>query len=116
MTKRSVAVDEYILGVSEESQAVMQELRQNVFDILPDVEELIYYNMPTFKYNGQPFMVYAEFKNHLSLITMRHSIPEKLKAELKGSKVTGTTIHFSAKKPISRELLEKIIAERLVEV
>lgn len=109
MNKRNPAVDEYIAKVAEKSQAVMQELRENIFDILPDAEEVIYYQMPTFKYKGKPFLVYAEFKTHLSLVTMRHSIPEKLKDKLAGYKIAGTTIHFSGNKPLTRELLEKII-------
>jgi uncharacterized protein YdhG (YjbR/CyaY superfamily) len=116
MNKYNPAVDEYISKVAAKSQAVMQELRENIFDIFPDVEEVIYYHMPTFKYKGKPFLVYAEFKNHLSLVTMRHSIPAKLKEELAVYKIAGTTIHFSDKKPLTRELLEKIIAARLEEL
>ncbi len=115
MKKYNAEIDEYISNVAAESREVMQELRDNIFEIIPDAEKLIYYHMPTFKYKGKPFLVYAEFKDHLSLITMRHGIPQKLKEELKGYKVSGTTIHFSAKKPITRELLEKIIKERMGE-
>jgi len=112
----SVEVDKYLENIPEESKKALQELRENVFEFLPEAEEYIYYHMPTFRYKGKPFLVYASFKNHCSLITMRQSVIENLKEELKGYAVAGTTIHFTTANPISKETLKKIVEERILGV
>ena len=35
--------------------------------------------------------------------------------ELKGVKISGATIHFTPEKPLPRELVEKIVRERIQE-
>jgi uncharacterized protein YdhG (YjbR/CyaY superfamily) len=41
---------------------------------------------------------------------------EAMAGELKGVKASGATIHFTSENPLPRELVERIVRERMAEV
>ncbi|MDP9230728.1 MAG: DUF1801 domain-containing protein, partial [Bacteroidota bacterium] len=59
-------VDDYLNNVPEKERAVLEKLRRTIKSVVPKAEEVISYQMPTFKYNGG-LVSYAAFKNHCSL-------------------------------------------------
>lgn len=113
---KNIEVDKYLSKVPEEYRQVLAELRENILELLPEGMEIIYYHMPTYKIQGKPILTFAAFKNHCSLVTMKAHVVQKLKKELTGYVVSGTTIHFSAENPISKDILSKIIKERLSDI
>jgi uncharacterized protein YdhG (YjbR/CyaY superfamily) len=60
-------VDEYIAGFPAEVAARLEEVRQIIRSVAPDVRERISYRMPTFTLDGRPLVHVAGWKNHIGL-------------------------------------------------
>ncbi|CAN5437307.1 DUF1801 domain-containing protein [soil metagenome] len=107
-------VDEYLLRQPEEIQPVLEKLRQAIKKAAPKAEEIISYQIPTYKYFG-PLVHFAAFKDHCSLIVVNKNIIKKWEKELQSYKTTGTTIYFTPGKPIPATLVQKIVKIRIKE-
>lgn len=107
-------VDEYLLRFPADVSAVLTKLRQVIKSAAPEAEELISYQIPTYKYCG-PLVHFAAFSDHCSLYTVNKNIVKQFAAELKPFKISGTTIHFSPGKPIPAALVKKIVKERIAQ-
>ena len=58
------AIDDYIETFHEETQLVLQELREIIKKAAPKAEEVISYKMPAYKQNGM-LVYFAGYKNHV---------------------------------------------------
>jgi uncharacterized protein YdhG (YjbR/CyaY superfamily) len=107
-------VDEYLRALPEKVCATLEKLRKTIKAAAPKAEELISYQVPTFKYHG--FLVcFAAFKNHCSLYTTSHSVMKVFRDELKSYDTSGVTIHFTAEKPLPASLVKKLVKARIRE-
>jgi hypothetical protein len=52
---------------------------------------------------------------YCSFIVVSKMVLEKFKSELEGYETSGTTIHFSAEKPLPAALVKKIVKARIEE-
>jgi uncharacterized protein YdhG (YjbR/CyaY superfamily) len=107
-------VDEYLAAVPEEVRPVLEKLRRTIRAAAPKAEEVISYQIPMFKYHG-PLVFFAAFRNHCSFYVVGKPIMETFSSELKPWDTSGTTIHFSAKKPLPASLVKKIVKARIEE-
>lgn len=107
-------VDEYIKALPEDFRIALETLRRAILKAAPNAEEIISYQIPTYKYKG-PLVHFAAFKDHCSLIIINKNIIGIFKKELTGYKTTGTTIHFTPDKPLSSTLVQKIVKIRMKE-
>lgn len=108
-------VDKYLSALGIEEKTELQRIRKIVIDIAPDVEEMISYGMPIFKYHKKYLIGYSAFKNHMSIFPGSGPI-DSLKSELKDYKVSKGTIQFTLDKPIPDKLIEQIIKHRIREI
>lgn len=101
--------DAYIAAAPEQFHAVLGELRARLLKALPDAEEVIKYDLPGFQVGETIVAGYAAFSKQCGLYVDPGAIAaladeiasEKLKA-------TKTGVTFSASRPISGELVEKL--------
>jgi len=107
-------VDEYLAMIPPEARTVLEQLRMTIRDAAPEAEELISYQIPTYKYHG-PLVHFVARRNHCSLIVVSRSVLDAFKNELKDYDISGTTIHFTAGHPLPPALVEKIIRARIRE-
>ncbi len=107
-------VDEYLAATPEEVRPVLEKLRKTIRAAAPKAEEVISYQIPTFKFHG-PLVHFAAFKNHCSFYVVSKPIMKTFSSELKPWDTSGTTIHFSAKNPLPASLVKKIIKARIEE-
>lgn len=107
-------VDEYLIALPEDQQEALQKIREAIKAAAPQAEEVISYQIPTYKQNG-PLVHFAAFKNHLSLVVVSKSIAEIFAKELAPFKSSGRTIHFTPEKPIPAALVKKIVKARVRE-
>ena len=105
-------VDEYIKAQPEDFRSMLEKLRQAIKKAAPKAEEIISYQIPTYRYKG-PLVHFAAFKDHCSLIVINKNIIKSLEKELKDFKTTGTTIHFKSRKPLPTALVQKIVKLRV---
>jgi uncharacterized protein YdhG (YjbR/CyaY superfamily) len=107
-------VDEYLMALPEDQQQALEKIREAIKAAAPKAEEVISYQVPTYKYKG-PLVHFAAFKNHLSLVVVSKSTTELFAKELAPFKSSGRTIHFTPEKPIPAALVKKIVKERVRE-
>jgi len=113
--KQSVkSVEDYLAILPKEHSDILRNLRKAIRSAAPQAEEVISYQIPTYKYHGA-LVHFMAGKHDCSFITVNKSIIEKFKSEFKGYKIYGTTIHFSAQNPLPDELVKKIVQMQLKE-
>ena len=107
-------VDEYIAHAPIQFRAILSDLRAAIKAAAPTAQELISYRIPSYKLHGS-LVHFAAFKDHCSFITVSKKPLEIYRDELKPFKISGTTIHFTPKKPLPPELVKKIVLARIAE-
>lgn len=107
-------VDVYLASAPRELRTVLENLRAAIKAAAPKAEELISYQIPTYKYHG-PLVHFVARESYCSFIAVSKTVLEKFKTALAGFDTSGTTIHFTAKKPIPAALVKKIVKVRAAE-
>lgn len=107
-------VDAYLASAPKEQRAALDSLRKAVKAAAPKAEELISYQIPTYKYHG-PLVHFVARASYCSFIAVSKTVLEKFKGELAGFDTSGTTIHFTAEHPLPATLVKKIVKARVAE-
>lgn len=113
MAPTATTVDEYISAFPPATQDVLQQLRRRVFAALPDAEERISYQIPTFAVDGQYVIYLAGWKRHVSL----YPIPDgdaELTAALAPYLSGQGTIKLPLATPVPWDLVDRAIAAQVV--
>ena len=110
------SVDEYIATQPKEVQAVLQSVRSAIRKALPGAEEVISYQIPTYKLHGGYVVYFAGWKHHYSLYPATDSLVEAFKDELSPYKISKGTIRFPLSQPVPVKLIERIAKFRAKEV
>ncbi len=108
--KHFKTIDEYIKTFPEEVQTILEKMRQTIRKAVPEAEEAISYQIPTFKLNGN-LVHFAAFKNHVSFFPTARGV-EAFKKELSQYIGSKGTVRFPLDKPIPYGLVKKIVIFR----
>lgn len=111
--KNFQTIDEYIATHAPEIQKILQGIRTTIHEAVPEAEEAISYQMPTFKLKGN-LIHFAAFKNHIGLYPTPSGI-EKFKKELAAYQGAKGSIRFPLDQPIPYELIGRIAQFRATE-
>jgi uncharacterized protein YdhG (YjbR/CyaY superfamily) len=111
---RIETVDEYLASMPADMRQALEALRRTIQAAAPEAEEVISYQVPTFKL-GRPVVAFGAAKNHCSLYVMSAAVMDARRDELKGYDTTKGTIHFSAGKPLPTALVKKLVKARIRE-
>lgn len=100
-------VDAYLTAQPAAARAVLTLVRQSIRRAVPDAEECISYQIPTYKRLGRPVLYFAGWKKHFSLYP---ATPSLLAAfpELSLYPISKGTIRFPLTDPVPEELIERI--------
>ena len=107
-------IDEYIAMQPNEFKTMLHELRCIIKSLVPQAVESISYQVPCFKYHYMLVGI-GVTKNYCSLYTMSSGLTKKIKEELNGARVSGTTLHFSPGEPLPVDLIKRIVTLRMQE-
>lgn len=107
-------VDDYLASLPPDVTITLEELRSVIRAAAPKADEVVSYRIPTYKYRG-PLVHFAAFKDHCSLIVVSEPTLRSFSNELKSYRTSGTTIHFSAEKPLPADLVTRIVKARIEE-
>ena len=105
-------VNQYIANLPLEQQIALERVRQIIKNTVPEAVEFISYKMPAYHCHGM-IGGFAAFKNHCSFFPWNAKTIEDFSTELKDFKTSAGTIQFTPDKPISEELLQKILRYRV---
>jgi uncharacterized protein YdhG (YjbR/CyaY superfamily) len=99
----------YISAAPEALRPLLEQLRSDLADALPDATEVIKYNMPGFEIGTAIIAGYAAFSKQCGLYVAPHAITA-LEKEITqaGLKATKTGVTFSPVRPIPSVLVKKL--------
>jgi uncharacterized protein YdhG (YjbR/CyaY superfamily) len=109
------SVDEYMAALPDERRAAMEQLRRTIREAVPRATEVIAYNMPAFRLDGQFFMSFEAYRKHYSVFPWTDRMIDALGNELKRYATGKGTIRFPADEPIPVELVRRLVEVRLTE-
>ena len=104
-------VDAYIAKQPDEAQPVLHRVRGIIRKMLPQAEETISYQIPSYKLDGQYVVYFAGWKQHWSLYPVTEAVRARLTSELASHELSKGTIRFRLADPVPAKLVERIVRE-----
>ena len=111
---KPIYVDEYISQFPEETQKILQEIRNLIKKIAPDCEENISYGMPAYKTNGKPLVYFAGYKHYIGFYATPNA-HEAFKRELSEFKQGKGSVQFPLNQPMPYNLIKRMIKFKIQE-
>ena len=111
MKSNRKTVDEYLKEIPEKRVLALKKLRQLCEKHLPEHEESMSYNMPSYKLNNQVEVAFASQKQHICVYILKHDVMLNNKDELKGINHGKGCIRFSNPAKIDFQLIIKLLQE-----
>lgn len=109
MPHKFASVDEYIDSFPADVRPVLSGLRSAVHAAVPDAEESISYDMPTFAVRGKALVYFAGWKHHVSLYPVPRADAD-LESRIAPLRAAKDTVRFPLGKPVPLDLVERIVA------
>jgi uncharacterized protein YdhG (YjbR/CyaY superfamily) len=94
---------------------LLQKVRQEISKTIPEAQETISYQMPTFDLYGKHIVHFAGYKNHIGLYPTPSGIT-KFEKELSIYKSGKGSAQFPLTEPLPFALIKKIVEFRVEEV
>lgn len=107
-------IDEYIAGFPPDVQEILEKIRMTIRKAVPDAEETISYQIPTFTLKGTYLIYFAAYKKHIGLYPAPRG-NEQFKKELSVYEGGKGTVRFPLDKPIPFGLIKRIVKFRVKE-
>ncbi len=108
------AVGAYLAEQPKVVRAALELLRKRIRAAVRGADEVISYQVPTFRYHGG-LVAYAAHPEHCSLYIMSHATMAKHAADLEGYDTSGVTIRFQPDRPFPAALVKKLVKTRIEE-
>jgi len=108
-------IDAYFAAQPDDARDSLERVRGIIKAMAPDCTERVSYRIPIFRLQ-KDLVGLSVSKDHCALHTMSPPLVKAMAEDLKSVKVSGATIHFTPEAPLSRELIEKIVRERMKEI
>ncbi|HUP39536.1 MAG TPA: DUF1801 domain-containing protein [Vicinamibacterales bacterium] len=106
----------YIAAFPRPVQAILKRVRAIVRKAVPEAQESISYQIPTYKLNGRPVIYFAAFKEHYSVYPSNTRLVAAFKDKLERYEKSKGTIRFPLSEPVPDKLIEAIAKFRAKEV
>lgn len=107
-------VDDYMNRLPEEARPGLDKLRKAIRAAAPKAEEVISYQIPTYKLKGA-LVAFGAGKNHLAMYVMSIPVMNAFREELEAYDKAPTTIRFPFNSTIPAALVKKIVQARIEE-
>jgi len=108
------SMNEYVSTLPENAQKAMEEVIASIKELVPEAEEHISYNMPAFKVNGEYFIHFSAWKNHIGMypIPAGNEAFQKSVLKYKGAK---SSLNFPLSEPMPLKFIAKVVKFRVAE-
>lgn len=105
-------IDEYIQTFPQTTQNILQKIRELIQKTAPQSNEVISYQMPTFKLNDKVLVHFAGYEHHIGLYATPTGHAQFAK-ELSKYKQGKGSVQFPLDQEIPYDLIEKIVRYRV---
>lgn len=107
---KPTSFDQYFAPLPDDQRAALEHIRQLVHTLVPDADETITYDMPTFKLRGKGILWFGAAVKHCAI----YGVPAALCAEVPEYSASGKgTLRFVPTKPLPDELIRRIVEARV---
>lgn len=113
---KPASVDEYLAAQPEPQRAALQQLREQVHALEPDVQDVISYSIPAFRLRGRVLLFYAGWKEHCSIYPIGEDFYAQHADELAGYQHSKGTLRFRPDQPLPPNLLEEFVRYRAAQL
>jgi uncharacterized protein YdhG (YjbR/CyaY superfamily) len=110
---KPINVDAYIAAFPEETQVLLEAMRKTIAKAAPEAEEVISYQMPTYKLKGN-LVHFAGYRHHIGFYPGSSGIAA-FKEELSSYKNAKGSVQFPIDKALPLELVSRIVKFRVDE-
>jgi uncharacterized protein YdhG (YjbR/CyaY superfamily) len=110
---RNPAIDAYLEDVNDKSRRLLENLRETIHTLVPEVEECISYRLPAFRYSDRIVAGFAATSKGGSYYPFSGTTLETLAADLEAYSQTKSALHFDA--PLPTALVRKLLQARIAE-
>jgi uncharacterized protein YdhG (YjbR/CyaY superfamily) len=110
MAEQYATVEDYIAAQPADIRRILQEIRTQIHNALPDASEKISYGIPTITLHDHYVVYFAAWKEHISVYPVPHA-NDALKAETAPYLAGKGTLKFPLAKPVPYQLIARIAAQ-----
>ena len=114
LKSKITSVDEYLNELPDDVYTVLENIRQIIKFLVPDAEETISYQVPSYKHKGM-LVGFGASKDHCSFFVMSSTLLKDFDEDIKDFDTSTGTIRFTPDKPIPNDLITRIVMARLAE-
>jgi uncharacterized protein YdhG (YjbR/CyaY superfamily) len=107
--------EDYLMALSDDKRAALENLRRTIREAAPNAEECISYQLPAFRLDGKLLVSYGATTKHCAFYLMSSTTVEAHKEMLKDYNTSKGTIRFQANNPLPRDLVRKLVEARIAE-
>ncbi len=115
MTTKFATAEEYLTTFDGETLARLKQLRECIYQLEPDTEEKISYNIPAYFKDKKMFCYISGYAHHVSMYPGRipdEAFQNKFAVYLSGK----STLKFPNDKPLPMDAVREFVAWRLKEI
>lgn len=95
---------------------ILERVRRTIRKAVPQAQESISYNIPTYKLRGKTLLHFAGWARHYSIYPANTRLREAFKDALAPYIVEKSTLRFSLERPVPVKLIERIAKFRENEI
>jgi len=105
-------IDDYIAGFPPEVQKKLEQIRKTIQKAVPDAEEAISYQIPTFRLRGKNLIHFAAYQRHIGMYPAPRGVDE-FQEELSRYEGGKGTVQFPLDQPVPVALIRRIVKYRV---
>jgi uncharacterized protein YdhG (YjbR/CyaY superfamily) len=109
------SVDEYIASQPAAVQSILGRVRSAIRKAVPGAQEVISYNMPTYKLYDGRLLYFAAWKQHYAIYAATDGVVAAFHDELASYEIDKGTIRFPLSAPVPVKLIGRIAKFRAKE-
>ncbi len=110
MAAKFANIDEYIRLFPDEVQEILEQIRRTIRNAVPTADEVISYQMPTIRLDGQRLVHFAAWKHHIGLYPLP-AADDALAKEIAPYNTGKGTARFPLDKAIPYDLIARLAAQ-----
>ena len=108
MAKKFQTVEEYLASFEPAPPAVLEEVRAAIRAAVPEAEETVSFDMPSYQLHGRPIVHFSGWSSFVSLYPMPVFEPA-LEKRVRPYRATRGTGRFPLSGPVPTELITEIV-------
>jgi len=110
------AVDDYLAAQPPAERKLLEGLRKAILAAEPEVEEVIRWGVPAFRYRGKLLFGIGTAKHHMAMYVPYGRILSKHAESLKNFDVSSKAVRFTLERPMPARMAVKLLKARLAEI